>query len=439
MTRMLDKKLGSLPVEPRATILFGFAVVALGVGAFVFWAMLAPLAEAVIAGGTVKVDSSRKLVQHLDGGIVKEILVRDGDAVKKNDALIRLDETRAAASVAILSDGYANALALAARLVAERDSLDEIVFPDALVDKAGDVKVQGILQSQVSLWKARRSALEGEVQILEKQVLQLREDIGGYGGQINAKTRQLGFVRDELNSMRELQKKGMVGKQRVLELEREAAEIEGDREELKSRVSAAKTEITRKELEIFQVGKGFRKEVVDELKKVETEINDLWERVNAAEHLLSQTEIRAPVDGIVVDIGVHTIGGVVPPGGTLLELVPVNDKLVVEARINPQDIDKVEMGLPASVKLPAFNQRTTPELTGVLRYVSADALEDPQKKVVYYAARVEVGEEEVKRLGDKRLQPGMVAEVFIRTGERTVADYLLQPVKDSFRRAWLED
>ncbi|MBV2262568.1 MAG: HlyD family efflux transporter periplasmic adaptor subunit, partial [Thauera sp.] len=130
---------------------------------------------------------------------------------------------------------------------------------------------------------------------------------------------------------------------------------------------------------------------------------------------------------------------VVPPGGTLLELVPVNDKLVVEARINPQDIDKVEMGLPASVKLTAFNQRTTPELTGVLRYVSADALEDPRNEVIYYAARVEVGEEEVKRLGDKRLQPGMVAEVFIRTGERTVADYLLQPVKDSFRRAWLED
>lgn len=439
MTSLAHEHLPELPVSPRATILFGLVVVLLTLGGFTVWAALAPLAEAVVAAGTVKVDSSRKQIQHLEGGIVKEILVRDGDRVAQGDVLVRLDETRAAASVAILRDGYDAAMAQEARLLAERDILDAVIFPDSLTARAEDPKVKGLLRSQTTLWDARRSALQGEVLILEKQVAQLREDISGYQGQISAKNRQLAFVRDELVSMQVLQKKGLSGKQPVLSLEREAADLEGDRAELQSQISATETEIARKELEIFQVGKNFRQNVVDELKKVQAEINDFRERLNAAEHLYSQTEVRAPVDGVVVGSGVHTIGGVIPPGGTLLELVPVNDKLIVEARINPQDIDKVRAGLPAAIKLTAFKQRTTPELAGELQYVSADILRDPRGEAVYFLARIEVPEEEAKRLGDKQLQPGMMAEVFIRTGERTMADYLLQPLRDSFRRAWLEE
>jgi HlyD family type I secretion membrane fusion protein len=428
-----------LPVQPRATILFGFAVVFLMLGGFVIWATLAPLAEAVVAAGTVKVDSSRKQIQHLEGGIVKDILVRDGDRVKHGDILVRLDETRAAASVAILRDGLDEALAQEARLLAERDDLRGIIFHEALLARSGNPKVRGVLDSQRILWEARRAALEGEVQILEKQVAQLQEDILGYQGQIDARTKQLAFVHDELGSVRELQKKGLSGKQRLLELEREAADLEGDRAELKSRISATETEIAEKELQIFQVSKSFRQKVVDELKKVQAEINDFRERLNAAEHLYRQTEVRAPVDGVVVGSGVHTIGGVISPGGTLLELVPVDDKLIVEAKINPQDIDKLHSGLPVGIKLTAFNQRTTPELAGELRYISADVLQDPKSGIAYYVARIEVPEEQVKRLGDKALQPGMTAEVFIRTGERTMAEYLLQPLRDSFRRAWLEE
>lgn len=439
MTSVVQDRLPELPVRPRATILFGLALVLSTLGGFAAWATLAPLAEAVVAGGTVKVDSSRKQIQHLEGGIVKEILVRDGDQVKQGDVLVRLDETRAAASVAILRDGHDAAVAQEARLLAERDDLEALEFPQSLIARADDPKVQGLLKSQAVLWEARRSALEGEVQILEKQVAQLREDINGYQGQISAKTKQLTFVRDELGSVVELQKKGLSGKQPVLELEREAADLEGDRAELRSQISATETEIARKELEIFQVGKSFRQKVVDELKKVQSEINDYRERLNAAEHLYGQTEVRAPVDGVVVGSGVHTIGGVIPPGGTLLELVPVNDKLIVEARINPQDIDKVQVGLPARIKFTAFKQRTTPELAGTLRYVSADVLRDPQSEMVYFVARIEVPEEEVVRLGGKQLQPGMMAEVFIRTGERTMVDYLIQPLRDSFRRAWLEE
>lgn len=179
--------------------------------------------------------------------------------------------------------------------------------------------------------------------------------------------------------------------------------------------------------------------MVDELKQVQSEILDLRERLNAAEHVFGQTEVRAPVDGVVVGSGVHTIGGVVSPGATLLELVPANDELIVEARVDPQDIDKVRPGLPAGILLTAFNQRNTPELAGEVRYVSADVLQDPQSEMFYYVARIEVPEDEVLRLGDKPLQPGMMAEVFVRTGERTMADYLLQPLRDSFRRAWLEE
>jgi HlyD family type I secretion membrane fusion protein len=428
-----------LPNQPRSTIVFGLIIVLASLGGFLAWAVMAPLAEAVVASGTIKVDSSRKQIQHLEGGIVKEILVRDGDRVREGEILVRLDETRAAASLAILRDGYDAAIAQEARLIAERDGLETIAFPESLVARQQDPKVAEILKSQRALLDARRSALDGEVKILEKQVAHLREDIVGLKAQIRAQERQLAFVRDELESVRKLLKKGLGGKQRVLELEREAARLQGERAEHDSEIAAAEAQISGKELEIYQVSNSFRENVVNELEQVQSEIFDFRERLNAAEHVYGQTEVKAPVDGVVVGSGVHTIGGVVSPGETLLELVPVHDRLIVEARVNPQDIDKVRSGLPAGIQFTAFNQRNTPELGGEVRYVSADSLFEQQTGQSYYVSRIEVSESEVARLGDKQLQPGMMAEVFIRTGERTMADYLLQPLKDSFRRAWLEE
>lgn len=431
-------QIAPLPTQPRATIVFGLIVVCLTLGTFTTWAVLAPLAEAVVATGMIKVDSSRKQIQHLEGGIVKEILVRDGDQVKLGDTLVRLDETRAASSLAILRDAHDAALAQEARLIAERDGLEEIAFPDGLWQRREQPTVAEIINSQIALKDARHSAVQGEVSILNKQVALLYKDIAGLKAQILSKGRQLAFVRDELDSVRGLLSKGLGGKQRVLELEREAAKLQGEQAEHRSAIAAAETQISGKELEVYQVGNSFRENVVSELKQVQSEIFDLRERLNAAEHVFGHTEVKAPVDGVVVGSGVHTIGGVVAPGETLLELVPLNDKLIVEARIDPQDIDKVVLGLPAGIKFTAFNQRTTPELAGTLRYVSADTLLDPQTGQGYYIARIEVPESEVERLG-KPLQPGMISEVFIRTGERTMADYLLQPLRDSFRRAWLEE
>jgi HlyD family type I secretion membrane fusion protein len=436
---VIDNRTLRIPADPRPTILIGFAVALLSIGGFVGWATFAPLAEAVVASGMIKVDSSRKQIQHLEGGIVKEILVRDGDRVRQGEILIRLDETRAAASLAIVRDGYDAAIAQEARLIAEREGSEYIKFPDTLLARTDDPKVAEIIKAQRAVLDARRQAVSGQTQILEKQVAHLREDISGLKAQISAKGRQLAFVHDELQSVRKLLKKGLSGKQRVLELEREVARLQGERAEHQSEIAAAEAQISAKELEIHQVSNSFRENVVNELKQVQGEIFDFRERLNAAEHVFSQTEVRSPVDGVVVGSGVHTIGGVVSPGETLLQLVPLNDELIVEARVDPQDIDKVRLGLPAGVKFTAFNQRTTPELAGTLSYVSADALHDQQANTSYFVARIEVAEDEVERLGERQLQPGMMADVFIRTGERTMADYLLQPIRDSFRRAWLEE
>ena len=439
MSSCASNSIPALAVQLAPTILFGFGIIGVLIVGFVVWAAYAPLAEAVVASGIVKVDTSRKQIQHLEGGIVKEILVRDGDRVAQGDVLVRLDETRAAASVAILQDGLNATLAQEARLLAERDDLAEIDFSGLVRGHEEDPKITEFIKSQTVLWDARKSAREGEVQILQKQIAQLKEDIRGYAAKTASHEKQLEFVRDELGSVQELRRRGLSGKQRVLELEREAARLEGERAELESQIGSKNTEISRKRLEVLQVAKNFRQSVVDELKKVQAELNDYRERLSAAEHVHGQTELRAPVDGVVVGSGVHTVGGVIPPGATLLEVVPENDRLVVEARIDPQDIDKVSVGLPAAIRLTAFNQRTTPELVGRLTYVSADSLIDVQSGTSHFLARVEVGEDEVVKLRDKQLLPGMLAEVFIRTGERTMADYLIQPLRDSFRRAWLEE
>jgi HlyD family type I secretion membrane fusion protein len=414
-------------------------VVFLGVGGFGFWAATVPLAEAVVASGMIKVDSNRKQVQHLAGGIVKEILVNDGDQVRQGDILLRLDETQAATSLAILRDGYDAAIAQEARLKAERDDSESIVFPEEMTNRHGDPKIREIIKAQSALFQARNSALAGKVQILERQIAHLREDIQGLKAQKSAKSRQLGFVYDELKSMQVLLEKGMTGKQRVLELEREAARLEGEHGEHQSAIAAAKTSISVKELEIYQVEKSFRESLVNELKEVQAEIFDFRERLNSARHVFQQTVVRSPVDGVVVDSGVHTIGGVVNPGETLLEIVPLDDDLIIEARIDPQDLENLKPGLPAAVKITAFKQRETPELAAVLKYLSADALQDQYTGQAYFIARLEVPASELLLLGvNQKLQAGMLADVFIRTGERTALKYLIQPLRDSFRRAWLE-
>jgi membrane fusion protein, type I secretion system len=429
-----------IPADPSRPIAAGLFVIIIAIGGFVTWAVLAPLASAVIASGVVKVDSNRKQIQHFEGGIVKEILVKNGDRVHSGDVLVRLDETKAAASLAILRDGIVSAIAQRSRLLAERDQKEVVIFPDSLNSWDNEQRVKDAKTTQLTLFNARRASLNGQIEILKKQIIHLREDIVGLNSQKRAKSRQLFLVKDELESLKTLFKKKLIGKQKVLELERLAASLEGENGEHISEIAATKTAIAQKELEIYQLQTNMQEKVISELRQVQAEIYDYEERINAADHIVKQTLIRSPVDGVIVGSGVHAVGGVVGPGEILLEIVPDNDRLIIEAQVNPNDIDNVQTGLPASVKITAFNQRRTPELKGKVIYVSADIFQDSDNGMSYFISRVEVSDTEIQRLGNEnRLQPGMMANVFIKTGERTPADYLLQPLRDSFRRAWLEE
>ncbi|MCK0505603.1 HlyD family type I secretion periplasmic adaptor subunit [Aromatoleum anaerobium] len=416
----------------------GLVILLLSFGLTIAWSTLVPLASAVVAPGVVKVDTSRKKIQHQEGGVIREILVRDGDRVKAGQVLIRLDETRAGASHGIFQAQYDAAIAQLSRLMAERDRLEAIPWPAELLSRKNDPKVAEILRSQESMHAARRASLIGQLEILDKQIAARQNEIQGIAGQRDAKEAQLKSLKIELSSLTDLLGKGMVEKTKYRTLEREIAQIEGERAEHVSDIAVAKSAIGEKELEKFQLRKGFHEDVVAELRKVQNEAFDYLERMGAAKYVLAQTELKAPVDGIAVDLKAHTLGGVIAPGEVLLDIVPTNDRLIIEAQVRPEDIDRVRLDLDAGVQLAAFDRRATPELNGKVRYVSADAIEDPVTGRIYFVTKIEVPESELARLGDQKVQPGMLADVFMRTGKRTFVDYLLHPIIASFDKAWRE-
>ncbi len=427
------------PTNVKGPIVMGSIIAIVFVGGFLLWASLITISSAVIAGGVVKVDSSRKAIQHLEGGVVKEILVDDGDRVEQGQVLVRLDRTRAAAAQGVIETGYYDALAQQARLCAERDGKSTIEFPEELRALTQDSEVQEIIQAQGALFAARSNSLHGQLGIIDEQVLHLQEDIAGLEAQSHAKVDQIQSLIEELDGLTNLLKRGLIDRTRVLTLKREKASLEGELGEHKSQIAAAKSSISEKQLEKYQLQKAFQEGVATDLRRVQAELFDFKEQLLAARHVLQQTEIKAPVKGIVVGRGVHTVGGVVAPGEVILEMVPVNDNLIVEAKILPQDIDNVKVGLPAGVRISAFNQRTTPELNGAVSYVSADIIENPNTGEGYFISRVIVSEEELSKLGSgKDLQPGMTADVMIRTGSRTPMDYLIEPLLVNIRKAFRE-
>lgn len=426
--------------ETKAWVRRGLILLTATVGAALLWSATVPLSSAVVGAGIVKVDSSRKRIQHAEGGIVQEILVRDGTRVKAGDVLVRLDQTRAGAAHGVVAGGRDVALASLARLTAERDDKPSIAFTPELKTRAGrEEQVGQILRAQQSIFDARRNARVGELNILDQQIGALRAEINGYESQRRSKEDQLASMRRDLDGLIDLDKVGMVEKTRLRATERDIAKLTGEREELVSRVAATRTAISEKELKKFQVRKQFQEDVATELKKVQAENFELIERESATRRTLELTELRAPVDGTVTDLKIHTPGGSIAPGEVLLEIVPADDRLVVEVKVPTTEIDRVRSGLPAGVKVHAFNLRTAPELEGKVSYVSADAVVDARTDQVFFVAKIDVAASELDRLGsDNKVQPGMQADVFIRTGERTFLGYLMQPLTDVFRKAWLE-
>jgi len=391
----------------------------------------------VVASGTVVVESNSKQVQHREGGIVREITVRDGDVVQAGDLLIRLDDTVTRANYTVVTKQLDELYAQQARLLAERDDADFIVFSP----KDGTVAVapQSVIEdSQIRLMEARRNSLRGRKQQLGEQIRQLEQQIEGVEVQLNAKKTEISLVEEELGVLQKLLEDKLVGKTRVTTLRREKAKLEGDLGGLISQAAQAQEAISERKIQILQIEADARAEVLELLQEVRSRIAQLEEQKIAAEDELSRVEIRAPRSGYVHQLAQHTLGGVVAPGETLMLIVPKEDLLVVEARIQPANIDQLSPRQQATLRFPSFDQRTTPELKARLLTVSADLTMDEVSGLSYYTARLTIPEAELAKLNGKHLVPGMPVEAFLKTDDRTVLSYLVKPVSDQIAHALKE-
>ena len=422
----------------RQAMVFGVVVLVLFMGGFGAWAMLAPLESAAIAKGVLSVSGKRKTVQHLEGGIVREILVKEGDDVAAGQTLIVLDDTRARTSFSRIEGQYRSAAALKARLEAERDGSAQVRYPEWLRQAASEEETEDFVATQDRIFQARARSLDTRRAIYEQQIAQLRAEILGLEEEVGAQDREIALLDEEATALRALVKRGLEGKQRLLALERRKAQIEGGRALNKARSARVGQRIGETRLLIAEIEDLRTSQVVAELREVEARMTDLRERTSAARNVLARTRITAPVAGTVVNLRVFTRGGVIGDGDALLDIVPAGEELVIEARVEPTDIDTVYPDLPAQVRLTAFSHLTTPTLSGTVLQVSADRLQDVRTGEPYYEARV-VLDPAQPALAGLKLQPGMPAEVMILTGKRTTMDYLLKPIVTSFSRALREE
>jgi HlyD family secretion protein len=422
----------------RRHLLAGVAIVVLLCGGVGGWAATTQFAGAVIASGSVAVDSHTKKVQHPTGGVVGELRVRDGDHVNAGDVVVRLDDTITRANLAIVTKGIDGLSARRARLESERDRADQVTFPEPLAKRAADPEVARILSGETKLFELRQSARMGQKAQLEQRITQLEEQIGGFNAQAAAKVREIELVNRELEGVRDLWQKKLISLTRVTTLEREAARLDGERGQFMSSVAQAKDKITETRLQIIQIDQDLASDVAKDLREIDAKIDELVERQVTAQDQLKRVDIRAPQDGTVFQATVHTVGGVIAPGDTIMLIVPDADNLLVEAKIAPQDIDQVRIGQPAVLRLTAFNQRTTPEVNGTVAQISADTTTDQRTGQTYYTTRISMPAEELSRLGEAKLIPGMPVEVFIQTGEREVLSYLVKPLRDQIARAFKE-
>ncbi len=420
------------------TIAAGFAVIALFVGGLTAWSLLAPIESAVIAPGVINVDSSRKTVQHLEGGIIAAIAVREGDEVAAGQLLLQLQDTGQVGQRNQLRAQLDEALAGVARLRAARNRATDVEFPATLLDRSSDPAVARVLSGQRSIFTSRRRLHDEQVAVLSQRIAGFGDEIDGLDGQIAAGERQLGFIDEELAMLEKMYAKKLIDKPRLLALRRDRAEIEGSISEQRAAISRANQGILESRLRIAELEAIALKETEEELRLLQAEAYELGQQLATAEDILLRTRIRSPIDGTVVGLQVHTIGGVVAAGEPLLDVVPSGEELVVQASVDPRDIEQVHAGLPAHVELTAFNRRVRTPIEGVVRTVSADALNDPLTGASFYLARVELQPDSLQAQ-PVALQPGMAADVMIRTGARTPLEYLLEPITRSLGRALREE
>jgi HlyD family secretion protein len=402
------------------------------------WAVFVPLAGAVVVPGNLVVQSNVKNIQHPTGGVVSEIDVHDGSRVQTGKLLLRLDATQARASLQMVSKQLDEVRTKIARLIAERDGLARMAVPAELASRSQDETVKSLLASEDSLFKARLTARQSQKDLLQDRVAQLTQEISGLEAQLDSKAKQLDLIASELTGVQELYDKHLVPLARLTALQRDAARLDGERGQILSSIAETKSKIGETQLQMVRTDQDFRTDVVKDLGEAQGKEAELVERSVSARDVLDRVDVHAPVSGIVHQLAAHTIGGVIRPGDTIMEIVPDAEDLQVEARLQPKDIDQVRPGQPAFVRFSAFNQRVTPQLTGTVSYVSADTSHDQQTSAPYFTVRVVLSDQERRRLAGQQLVPGMPAEVFMQTRSRTMMSYLLKPIADQMRRAFVE-
>lgn len=403
------------------------------------WAATAMLSGAVVGMGTVVVDGSVKRIQHREGGIVGEILVRNGSRVEAGDVLIKLDDTITRANLAIITKQLDQLTARRFRLIAERDNLQEIATSSAQSSVFESGPPPEYVVAEQALFTSRRDTLNSQKAQLRQRIDQIGQETNGLTVRLKAKEEELSWIGQELIRVRNLSDQQLVQFNRLAELERLRAQLDGERGQLIAEVARTETRVTETELQILQLDQDRRTEVVTELRDVDNKLAELAEQRVSADDQLKRIDILAPQSGVVHELAVHTIGGVISPGETIMQIVPVNDTLVVEARIQPADIDQLHIGQRATLRFSAFNQRTTPEIFGEIKTVAADLILNQQTGESWYTARISIPASELARLGPLPLLAGMPVEAFVQTGERTALSYLLKPLMDQINRAMREE
>lgn len=430
-----------VPSAPRTWtyVLAGLIAITAFVAGFVGWSMSAPLSTAAVTTGVLKVERNRRVVQNLEGGVIREIFVQEGSIVTPGQVVMRLHDEQTGASADLLSMFYDSQRALRTRLKAEAEYASALSFDEDLMGRRSHARISDLLSQQTSIFRERRRSIEGQISILKRRVQQLEAEIRAYESIAQSHHIQLQFIREEEKTVRQLVTAGYEKKPRLLALQRQAAALEGNRDEQNSLIARARQSIAETELQMNQLQTNFQRDVALELRDVESRIVETEERQRAASDIQLRREIVAPVGGMVVNFKFNTIGGVVRPGEQILEIVPGKEKLIIEVNVMPQDIDIVSIGLKAEVRLTAFKQRTVPVLFGHVVSVSPDIFQNERNgQQPFYRATVNIDPEQLVKLEGLSLQPGMPAEVLIISGERTMFRYLADPIVQSFRRAFRE-
>lgn len=423
------KKAAERITDTRASTRIGLLLLALGLAAFLVWAFVAPLDEGVPAAGTISVESKRKIVQHLTGGIIKAVLVKEAQEVRAGDPLIQLDDTTSKANFDAAREQYYALQAQSDRLYAETQHADRITFSPALLEAAGDPVAVQYMTGQQQLFLTRRAALQGELAILEASARSAAEQINGIEAQIKGKKEQLKFVREQLEGSRELAKEGYLPRNRWFDDERLAADLQASVTELQSTAARAASMAAEARQRMAQRPRDFQKEVETQFADTRREAMVAGERLRTAREDYSRTVVRAPVDGYVNGLSPFTAGSVITSSVRLMDIVPKDEALILEVKIDPSVIDRVHAGLPVDINLHVFANDPSLVLEGVLDSVSPDVVNDSNPNMPpHYLGRVSVTPEGLKKLGNRVLQPGMPAQIMIKTGERTLVQYLLKPL-----------